>query len=65
MSNLVTIKEFTEQVWKVERVKLSLGLDEGLLVPPYPYTEALSGNLTINDLIELRINPHIRKALSN
>lgn len=63
MKNLVTIKEFCDQVKKVEGFDISLSLitffkqPESIMIEPYPYTTPFDGSRTIDEFKEERINP--------
>lgn len=65
MTKLITVEEFIEQVWKIEGIKIKLGLSNDRLVPPYPYTKPAPGGITIDELLETRLKLHINKAMAN
>ena len=63
MEKRITLKEFEEEVFKVEGIKIEIkNLRDDLLVPHYPYTTPMSNEATVSDLINQRIMPVINGA---
>ena len=64
----ITMTEFIQKVWEVERIKLEFVPNEGedvdlntIYVDEYPYTEPMDGNCTVDDFFAMRIDPIFEK----
>ena len=63
----ITMTEFIQKVWEVERIKLEFVPKPGeedldpnnIYVDDYPYTEPMDGNCTVDDFFAMRIDPII------
>lgn len=60
-NDYVTIEEFEQQVWEIEGVKIHIekqsNFNYTVLIKSYPYKTPLSGDLTIDDLMNTRLIP--------
>ena len=62
----ITLKEFIDEVWEIEHVKISIDFKDNLthLVDHYPYTEPMDGECTVDELLNQRIRPILNEALA-
>ena len=54
-----TLSDFIEDVLRVDRVKLNIGLSANRLVPAYTYSRTLPNNYSVAKFVEKRIRAYL------